>query len=579
MRKLAIFAAAFVLTLGLAQCKKEQPSTPQDTDANLVHITVNVGNGSRADIADPSNSGHYTFKIGDKLYVGYANACVGYLEYGSGAFSGNLSLTEAEEAQKLHFYYLGGKAATQGESQQYTVDIIDQTSDYPVISYGTSTQNYSANESSYTTTLLNKCALVKFASTNEIPVGTAVVVSGLNNKVEVNFNGNTLSYSQTNNGSITLHTENATSRWAILLPQTGLSDVKANAEGYDEAAVSFGNVSSINENDYLTESASFTMTEAISTVIDLATVTGDITLENGTILTGTLDGFDNAYKPVKISIADGATVTLNGVTINGVESYSYWDDWEWEWVHYYYYWAGLTCLGDATIILEGENTVTGFYGDYPGIQAGPTGTTLTIKGTGSLTASNHGTGAGIGGGLHMACGDIEIQGGDITANGGWNGSGIGGGNEASCGDITISGGTVTATCGDGGAGIGGGRQGSCGNISITGGTVTATCGNYAPGIGSAYGNNASCGNISIAGGTVEATGGMNAAGIGSGYYQSSCGDITIYATVTSVKATKGSGAPYSIGAGKNATSCGTVTIGGNETGNISDSPYYYPSQP
>ena len=56
MKKLAIFMAAFVLTLGLAQCKKEQPVTPQNTEGNLVHLTVNVGKGSRADVDPP----HFT---------------------------------------------------------------------------------------------------------------------------------------------------------------------------------------------------------------------------------------------------------------------------------------------------------------------------------------------------------------------------------------------------------------------------------------------------------------------------------------------------------------------------------------
>ena len=54
MKKSAIFAAAFVLTLGLAQCKKEQPNA-QISEGETVHITVNVNNnGSRADIQDPS---------------------------------------------------------------------------------------------------------------------------------------------------------------------------------------------------------------------------------------------------------------------------------------------------------------------------------------------------------------------------------------------------------------------------------------------------------------------------------------------------------------------------------------------
>ena len=48
MKKLAVFVAAFVLTLGLAQCKKEQPATPQNTEGNLVHLTVKVGNGLKS---------------------------------------------------------------------------------------------------------------------------------------------------------------------------------------------------------------------------------------------------------------------------------------------------------------------------------------------------------------------------------------------------------------------------------------------------------------------------------------------------------------------------------------------------
>ena len=568
MRKSAIFAAAFVLTLGLAQCKKEQPATPQNTDANLVHITVNVGNGSRADIADPSNSGHYTFSQGDKLYVGYNGACAGTLDYSASTskFSGEINLTQSGE-QPLHFYYLGGGDATQvGETQQYTVDISDQTSNYPVISYGTSTQNYSASLNSYTTTLLNQCALVEF-TTNEIPTTTAVSISGMKNKVTVDFNGNTLTPSE-ERGTIKLHAESPTSRWAILLSDNAVTTT-ATAEGYNESD-NF-TVPSVAINGYLhgETAISFTLTEAAATIIDLADVTSNTTVEDGAILTGTLGA------NVKISIADGATVTLNGVTING----EYDGDCSW---------AGITCLGNATIILKdgSENTVRGFYENYPGIYAA-VGYTLTIKGgaagTGKLTASSNGSGAGIGGGYEIPCGSIEIQGGVITATGVGGAAGIGGGYEASCGAITISGGTVTATGVGGAAGIGSGKYASCGAITISGGTVTATGGSDAAGIGS--GSYASCDAITISGGTVTATGSEWAAGIGSGD-EASCGDITITTGVTSVTATKGEDAPNSIGAGDYGT-CGTVTIGctldgdGNPVGGtvypdgISESPYTY----
>ena len=246
----------------------------------------------------------------------------------------------------------------------------------------------------------------------------------------------------------------------------------------------------------LTDGKYYQSTVKLAKPTNLSTISSDYQVKNGEVLTGTLGS------NVKISIADGATVMLKDVTINGVKSDSY-------------EWAGITCAGDATIILEGDNTVKGFYEDYPGIQV-PVDKTLTIKGPGTLNVSSNGIGA----------------------------AGIGGGEDGACGNIVISGGTITATGGEGAAGIGSGQS---------------------------YDENASCGNITISGGTITATGGEGAAGIGSGqgyttpgsYRPSTCGTVTITSGVTSVTATKGSGATNSIGSGKKST-CGTVTIGGTE---------------
>ena len=82
-----------------------------------------------------------------------------------------------------------------------------------------------------------------------------------------------------------------------------------------------------------------------------------------------------------------------------------------------YQWAGITCNGDAKLILEGENNVKGFYWIYPGVYIAPE-KTLTIDGTGSLNASSLG-GAGIGGGNQINCGNITINSGTITATGGY----------------------------------------------------------------------------------------------------------------------------------------------------------------
>ena len=163
--------------------------------------------------------------------------------------------------------------------------------------------------------------------------------------------------------------------------------------------------------------------------VDLGKVTSNYVAKDDDVLTGTLGS------NVKISVADGATVTLQDMTINGTNNESY-------------AWAGINCEGDATIILKGANSVRGFY-KYPGIYV-PQGKTLTIKGDGSLNAIGNRYTAGIGAGWGPDCGNIIITGGTINATGGQHSAGIGGGFGGSCGNITITSGvtSVTATKGE-----------------------------------------------------------------------------------------------------------------------------------
>ena len=134
---------------------------------------------------------------------------------------------------------------------------------------------------------------------------------------------------------------------------------------------------------------------------------------------------------------------------------------------------------------------------------------------------------------------------------------------------------------------------TCGTINISDGTVNATGGQMAAGIGSGSAAGSSqnppastCGAINITGGTVDAEGGSEGnfsfiygqdtpraggAGIDTGsavhigsfdFGSSNCGSITITSGVTSVTATKGSGATNSIGENydENPGTCGTVSI-------------------
>ena len=172
---------------------------------------------------------------------------------------------------------------------------------------------------------------------------------------------------------------------------------------------------------------------------------------------------------------------------------------------------------NVELILEGENTLKSGE-QNPGLKfAGKgSGSLLTIKGDGQLTAIGGKYGAGIGGGYKESGNNITISGGIVIATGGLSGAGIGGGYLGSGNNITISGGIVTATGETGGAGIGGGNRGimsgiippdagNGSNITITGGTVTATGGSDGSGIGRGGGKSGSANNIKIAGGSVKAS--------------------------------------------------------------------------
>ena len=275
-----------------------------------------------------------------------------------------------------------------------------------------------------------------------------------------------------------------------------------------------------------------------------------------------LDGDNNKplYKITgtsDVTIPDGKTVVLSGVNISG---------------------GSITCDGSVTMILMGANTVTA-TDNNAAIKIGGPGTTLTITGSGSLTAQGGVEAAGIGTDRieddELSFGNIVINGGTVTATGGKEGAGIGTGladgefytTSITCGDITINGGTVTAIGGLYGAGIGTGPTMSdggsasitCGDITINGGTVTATGGGYGPGIGTG---------VFLKYGSESAS--------------NRCGNITIGAGVTSVTATKGSSdSPNSIGKGYaygGTQNFGTITIGGDATtyaNGVTTSPFTY----
>lgn len=261
----------------------------------------------------------------------------------------------------------------------------------------------------------------------------------------------------------------------------------------------------------------------------------DISAGNITVPSGKFYKVFGTSSRYTITLEDGACLILNGVNITSASN------------------RPIMCNGDAYILINDgtSNTLETTGYNYAGIQVGPSGKTLTIKGkTGTLTVNSRRCPAiGNGGGPSSSIGDIVITGGIINATGG----SVGAGGFA--------------------AGIGSGTN-TCGNITINSGTITAIGGNCSAGIGSA--DAGTCGNITINGGTIVAKGFSHAAGIGSGM-NGTCGNITIGSEVTSVRAScgdtglsgdAGTSAPdYPvdcdlIGRGYNNATCGTVTIDG-----------------
>lgn len=549
MRRMTYLVMALALVLGFTQCKKEQPLEPQ---GEQVRITLNVDkddNGAKVDVTGRD----VTFTSGDQIIVACQGQYIGTLTHNGTNFSGEIA--SPHEGSYLYFYFLGNKVPKTVAGNdlvvgdyECSVDISDQSSELPVISMAPSTDPYSSSVSSYSARLHNKCSLMKFnVTTNPAAYGAPIYITGMKNKVRVWFNrsdnSDAFEYSKEGEGIIKMKgvTTEGGETWAIVLQQSAL------VTGELGSAYTFGykgcrpNLQQIWNTHYYDNNHPIDITTPdASRTINLGNVNEDTVIQDGYTVTGTLN--DNYM----ISIADGATVTLSDAHINDNNNSKSRD----------LNCAGITCLGNATINLTGGSIINCYSTGYPGIQAGPSGKTLIIQGTGTLEARGGSNAAGIGGGSEISCGNISLLSGTISACGGQNGAGIGSGLGSTCGNIEIEGGEISAQGGDGAAGIGSGSGTGtdCGSISLYGGKITACGGQGGAGIGSGQGG--SCGSIDIQGVIITATGGNGAAGIGSGS-NGSCGSIEIEGG--SINATGGEGAG-NIGAGENG-SCVSVTQG------------------
>ncbi len=534
MKKITHIGMAALVAMGMlgTSCNKaESPEieTPETQKDNIVTLTTTVGfaaDGTKALTAE----GVKTFAKGEKMVLRYKNTKEEWVKAesnalevediadGSKSATFTFTLTNPDKTKNVEYIYPAAIVNPSGNMNEYAL-FNNQDGTLAKLA---STFDYSRKGGAWdgenlpSLTLENQLAILAITLKDE--AGENDITSSIKG---LTLSDGTKTYNVTREAV-------AGPIYVAIYPTAGATITVTATDDTKNYAKTLTGKTYAKGNGY---PVNWKMAEAAT---DLSTISADYEAKNGETLTGTLGS------NVKISIADGATVTLKNVNITNLG-----DGCDW---------AGINCPGDATLVLEGTNTVCAGrdgsgYNNYPGIYIAPDNT-LTIQGDGTLTAYSVASGpygAGIGGGYDISCGNIVINSGTITATGGRSAAGIGGGNEANCGNITISGGTIEATGGDGAAGIGGG-------------------------------NEANCGNITISGGTIEATGGDGAAGIGGGYENKACGTINITSDVTSVTATKGSDdAPNSIGRGQYGSEI-TVNIGGTVyASGISQSPYEYPT--
>ena len=251
-RRGAVMIVAFSMILSLTNCKKKTETINAVSEG--VQITLNLDNGSKV-VVDPT--GHtnpdyatVTFEKDDIIYVGNNGAYCGFLKHDGTNFKGTVNPTSTDDY--LHFYFMGNKGA---ESEPSIVNISDQTSKYPVISYAHSNSLYSSSVNTYSARLQNYCAIARFPLSGS---GTTsdVYVRGMKNTVTIDFaannyaqstTGTPFSFAKAGNGTIKLHAESPTDKWAILLEQDAVTDADLLADGFDATTVS---VPAIKTNTY-----------------------------------------------------------------------------------------------------------------------------------------------------------------------------------------------------------------------------------------------------------------------------------------------------------------------------------------
>ena len=286
---------SLALILGLNQCKKKVDPIASGTNGKWVQITLDVEGIGQKHIVYPG-TGAVVYTNGDVVYVGNNGKYVGSLTYNDGVFSG--SILNPSTVDYLHFYFVGNitpsTTPTAGSTTSFTVNIANQSSKLPVLSYAHSTNKYTDGTATYSCMLMNKCGLMKFVPATA--TSAAITVGGMKTTATVDFatpgitpNGST--------GAVTLYPETNSAKWAVLLPQAAVNNPAVTISGY---ASSITSVPEVTNNMYYNTGVSIAMVAAAT-----VTTTSVTTYAN---TSATMGG--------NVTSAGGGTVSERGVYYN-----------------------------------------------------------------------------------------------------------------------------------------------------------------------------------------------------------------------------------------------------------------------
>nr|MBQ4457079.1 hypothetical protein [Clostridia bacterium] len=393
--------------------------------------SAGIGGGNNGYVASVTLNGGIITATGDTQYGG---AGIGTGSYGG---NGTMTVTIGSGVKKLVATKGDGSECIGKESHaQTTVNVVFKHGNTTVTgnakdavfydSGGGSVRQVRAKALNHAVTMSNDLkanitATPEYALTGEtvtLTLGTAVDASTLKvndgtSDLTLTDAGNSKYTFTMPNGNVTV-TATAAQSYAVTLPAnmeiiSATNSADANGKYISGTVITFKASFPYAASDVSDGTNTLTATDGIYSVtigtadvtitatvernspIDLSGATDDFTVINNDVLTGTTSH--------TVTIASGAGISLSSATISG----------------------GIVCEGTATITLVGTNSTTG--AQYKaGIQIGGSGTTLTIRGDGSLTATGGTGGAGIGTSVVFADktftgGNITIESGTVTAIG------------------------------------------------------------------------------------------------------------------------------------------------------------------